>query len=84
VIIRHKNQTLSNNYRKQIHCKKGHIFSKKNTYVTPSGQRQCRKCRDGRVAEIRSLNLAAGLTTNGLVRKKARKHKAEPLPGKYS
>jgi len=32
---------------KRTHCKRGHAFTKENTYVDPgSGKRQCRACRD--------------------------------------
>ncbi len=27
------------------HCTSGHKFSKSNTYLSPSGRRQCKKCR---------------------------------------
>jgi hypothetical protein len=28
----------------KTHCKHGHPFSDENTYITPSGSRQCRRC----------------------------------------
>lgn len=28
------------------HCKRGHAFDEANTYVSPTGQRQCRQCRN--------------------------------------
>ena len=40
----------------QTHCKKGHPFDDKNTYVDPStGYRNCRACHSEREAERRSL-----------------------------
>jgi hypothetical protein len=30
--------------RKQSHCCRGHKFTKRNTYITPQGWRQCRAC----------------------------------------
>lgn len=29
----------------KTHCKRGHIFDEENTYITPRGLRNCRKCR---------------------------------------
>ena len=40
-------KTQSNNRarpRARTHCKRGHPFTPRNTYVTPSGGRQCRTC----------------------------------------
>jgi general stress protein YciG len=30
--------------RKQTRCKRGHVFNESNTYVDPSGGRQCKTC----------------------------------------
>lgn len=30
--------------RAKTHCKRGHLFDEKNTYITRSGGRQCRQC----------------------------------------
>ena len=42
------------------HCKHGHLYNKKNTYITPTGYRQCRKCHSKRTSifdkEKRKLN----------------------------
>ncbi len=40
----------SENSRK-THCDEGHEFTPENTYVTPDGWRECRKCARERVAE---------------------------------
>jgi hypothetical protein len=31
-------------YRTQTHCKRGHPFTNKNTYITKQGWRRCRRC----------------------------------------
>jgi hypothetical protein len=31
--------------RAQLHCVRGHAFDKVNLYITPSGKRNCRRCR---------------------------------------
>lgn len=31
--------------RKKTHCPQGHPYDEANTYVTPSGSRQCKTCR---------------------------------------
>lgn len=31
--------------QKKTHCKRGHKFSPENTYITPSGSRECKACR---------------------------------------
>jgi ribosomal protein L40E len=36
-------------------CKSGHKFTPTNTYVTPKGFRQCRKCQVERVARFKGL-----------------------------
>jgi hypothetical protein len=33
------------NQRKRDKCKKGHFYDEQNTYITPAGSRQCRKCK---------------------------------------
>jgi hypothetical protein len=50
------------NFRK-THCIRGHAFDEENTYVTPRGDRQCRKCRNeaekiGRVKRLERARLA--------------------------
>lgn len=30
---------------KKTHCMRGHLFSKENTYISPNGNRSCKKCR---------------------------------------
>lgn len=32
-------------HRRRTHCKRGHEFTPENTYIPPSGGRQCRSCR---------------------------------------
>lgn len=34
-------------------CVAGHLFSEKNTYIDPSGKRQCRECNKRRAREYR-------------------------------
>lgn len=36
---------------KKTHCPQGHPYDEENTYVTPSGSRQCKTCRRVRVME---------------------------------
>jgi hypothetical protein len=31
-------------HARQTHCKRGHPFDQRNTYVTPQGWRACRTC----------------------------------------
>lgn len=38
---------------KPRYCKRGHFFSKKNTYVRPKGGRFCRKCMNSRMCAYR-------------------------------
>lgn len=37
----------------KTHCKRGHLFDDKNTYVTKTGGRICRNCRDEAVRKSR-------------------------------
>ena len=46
-----ENVVRGNAARPQItHCKHGHEFSERNTYINPKGNRECRKCRTDAVA----------------------------------
>lgn len=36
---------------RKTQCKRGHAFTDKNTYVTPSGHRQCRTCHRDQMRE---------------------------------
>ena len=36
---------------KKTHCSAGHAYTKRNTYIDPSGKRQCRECHRRRVTE---------------------------------
>ena len=36
-------------YRLKTHCKHGHPYDEKNTYIKPDGNRDCRPCRNRRV-----------------------------------
>ena len=38
--------------RAQTHCIHGHEFDQKNTYITPSGHRACRRCRNIRTKQM--------------------------------
>lgn len=40
---------LTGNNARKTHCPRNHPYSPENTYVTPSGFRQCRKCNYERV-----------------------------------
>jgi len=44
-----ENTLLGNSFSakeaRQTHCKRGHKFTKENTYIFPNGWRSCRKCR---------------------------------------
>ena len=46
--------------REKTHCPQGHEYSAENTYVTPSGHRQCRECQDRRRAEYRARRKGKG------------------------
>jgi HNH endonuclease len=37
----------------KTHCKHGHPFDKKNTYINPRGQRECKECRRQAVRRMR-------------------------------
>lgn len=39
-----RNTGWSNHNARKTHCKRGHEFTSENTYVPPSGKRQCRTC----------------------------------------
>lgn len=41
-------------YARQTHCAAGHAFDEANTYVTPSGKRQCRECTRARHRRARN------------------------------
>lgn len=41
------------------HCKDGHEFTPRNTYVHTDGRRQCRECRRRRAAEFRQRQRVA-------------------------
>ena len=41
------------------HCKHGHAYTAQNTYITPSGSRDCRTCIRRRVAEYRARRKVA-------------------------
>lgn len=43
-ILGHK----SNQNINKTHCNYGHEFTEENTYITPKGKRQCRKCQQRR------------------------------------
>jgi len=34
------------NFRSVTHCKKGHLYSGDNLYITPTGGRDCKACRN--------------------------------------
>mgnify|MGYP001557851138 CR=1 FL=1 len=44
---RHKsNWIFAHQYRSlQTHCDKGHIYTNKNTYIMPNGNRRCKECK---------------------------------------
>ena len=44
---------------RKTHCKRGHPLDETNTYVDPSGYRQCRKCRYMRLVGYRKARRAA-------------------------
>jgi hypothetical protein len=37
---------------RKTHCLRGHEFTPENTYVKPSGIRECRTCRDGQLYRL--------------------------------
>ena len=39
-----RSATVFGENARKTHCKRGHSFDEKNTYRTPKGARQCRKC----------------------------------------
>lgn len=39
---------------RKTHCKRGHLFSDENTYITKSGGRACRECHRQHMAERRA------------------------------
>jgi hypothetical protein len=41
--LRSRNRAAMN--ARKTHCKRGHEFNDDNTYITPTGARQCRACR---------------------------------------
>jgi hypothetical protein len=48
----------TNWHANRTHCRQGHPYNEQNTYVTPSGKRDCRTCRGAasrRAAERRRL-----------------------------
>jgi hypothetical protein len=45
---------------KKTHCIRGHAFDTGNTYINPSGQRQCRRCMKIRMSESKSRHLTGG------------------------
>ena len=45
--------------REKTHCKHGHEYSAANTYVSPSGSRDCRVCIRARARRYKSRKAAA-------------------------
>jgi len=45
-------------HRSKTHCPQGHVYDKKNTYVTPNGRRNCRECRGEAMRTWYQLNKA--------------------------
>jgi hypothetical protein len=43
----------------QTHCKHGHEFTPENTYMMPSGGRQCRACNRNAVARLKARRMAS-------------------------
>lgn len=48
-----RGKTIGAENSRKTHCKHGHEFSYENTYMTPTGARQCRTCRNRRHREMR-------------------------------
>lgn len=40
---------------RKTHCLRGHAFTDENTYMTPTGKRQCRACRSARSARAKEV-----------------------------
>jgi hypothetical protein len=56
--------TLKENQRRQrsafaTYCKSGHLFDEANTYIRPTGQRQCRKCNSLAAQKLNMKKVAA-------------------------
>lgn len=45
VNLRRSTKTFQGINSRKTHCPKGHPYDEENTYVTPSGSRQCRRCK---------------------------------------
>ena len=47
-----------NQNKNKTHCKRGHRFSKENTYITPNGERTCKTCQNMHQKKWRDKNKA--------------------------
>lgn len=47
-----QNRRKSNQHDGQSHCKRGHEFNAKNTYLRPDGNRDCRACQRERRVRV--------------------------------
>jgi hypothetical protein len=47
--------------RSQTHCKRGHEFTPKNTYITKEGWRNCRECQNAKMRRRNAAKRAAAL-----------------------
>ena len=52
-------ENMRRRYATYTHCKSGHEFTVDNTYIRPSGQRDCRACIRSRVARYNARKAAA-------------------------
>lgn len=64
-----RGETLTRHYAQRTHCEYGHPYTPENTYVRPSGSRECRECYRRRNSVAAKRRYARGLTEDQLRRK---------------
>lgn len=53
VVTRVENVARGNGHGRETHCPQGHPYNDENTYITPNGWRDCRRCINRRAREYR-------------------------------